>query len=136
MKEITGINHVGIRVNSLDISRAFYEKLGFEFVIGPVGPEPVAIMKHPSGVIINLILNGSGSTDKNVLMDIPEKHPGYTHMALEITNLEAVQEHLKNNHISVTEGPVKTREGAAFIFVRDPDNNVVELHQPAESLGT
>ena len=31
MKEITRINHVGLRVNNLDISRTFYEKLGFEF---------------------------------------------------------------------------------------------------------
>ena len=41
---ITGIAHVGIRVHDLDRSRAFYELLGFEFVVGPVGPEPVAIL--------------------------------------------------------------------------------------------
>ena len=59
MKEITRINHIGIRVAKLDASRAFYEKLGFEFIIGPVGPEPVAIMEHPSGVNINFILNAN-----------------------------------------------------------------------------
>ena len=57
MKEITRINHVGLRVSDLAITRDFYEKLGFEFIVGPVGLEPVAIMEHASGVNINFILN-------------------------------------------------------------------------------
>jgi len=44
MKEIIGINHVGIRVTSLESARAFYEQLGFIFIEGPIGPEPVATM--------------------------------------------------------------------------------------------
>ena len=57
MKEIIKINHVGTRVGDLDRSRDFYEKLGFEFLMGPVGPEPVAIMEHPCGININFILS-------------------------------------------------------------------------------
>jgi lactoylglutathione lyase len=49
MKEITRINHVGLRVSSLEVARAFYSKLGFEFIVGPIGPEPVAIMEHAVG---------------------------------------------------------------------------------------
>ncbi|MFV1993303.1 MAG: VOC family protein, partial [Acidiferrobacterales bacterium] len=71
MEEIIGINHVGIRVTSLDTARKFYEKLGFIFIVGPVGPEPVAIMEHPSGVVINLILNANSGMSENILMDIP-----------------------------------------------------------------
>jgi len=52
MKQIVGINHVGIRVTDLTQSRDFYAQLGFEFLAGPIGPEPVAIMEHPSGVNI------------------------------------------------------------------------------------
>lgn len=61
---ITGIAHVGIRVHNLDRARAFYELLGFNFVIGPIGPEPVAIMTHPSGVKINFILNAADAPRK------------------------------------------------------------------------
>ena len=49
MKQITRINHVGLRVRDLALARAFYEKLGFEFLGGPIGPEPVAIVEHLSG---------------------------------------------------------------------------------------
>lgn len=130
MKEITRINHIGIRVASLESSRAFYEKIGFEFIEGPVGPEPVAIMEHPSGININFILNTNSGSSDNILMDSPVKHSGYTHMALEVTDLEAVKRHLAELNIAVTGGPVILPGGAEFIFVRDPDRNVIEFHQP------
>ena len=131
MKEITRINHVGLRVSNLDISREFYAKLGFDFIVGPVGPEPVAIMEHPSGVNINFILNSSDTVTQNILMDISEKHTGFTHIALEVTDLESAQKSLESLGCVITEGPIVTPEGASFVFIRDPDANVIEFHQPA-----
>ncbi len=133
MKQITGINHVGLRVRDLETSRAFYEKLGFEFIVGPIGPEPVAVMLHPSGVNINFILNASeGASKENILMDVPEKHTGFTHIALEITDRSEVVEHLEKVGIPITE-TVELPDGTIFFFVRDPDGNVIELHQPETS---
>jgi lactoylglutathione lyase len=131
MKEITRINHVGLRVSDLDMAREFYTRLGFEFIVGPVGPEPVAVMEHPCGVNINFILNASGGETKNMLMDLPEKHTGYTHIALEVTDLEAAQSYLESINYNITEGPIVTPDGASFIFIRDPDSNVIEFHKPA-----
>ncbi len=130
MKQITRINHVGLRVRDLALARAFYEKLGFEFLGGPMGPEPVAIVEHPSGVNINFILNASSdASPTNVLMDEPAKHTGFTHIALEITDVEAVKRQLDNHDIAITESV--EYEGARFFFVRDPDGNVIEFHKPA-----
>ena len=133
MNEISGINHIGIRVMDLDRARTFYEQLGFVFLVGPVGPEPVAIMEHPSGVNINLILNANSGVDNNVLMDIPDKHPGYTHMALEVSDLSAVETHLKRLGITITEGPIHMPGGGAMLFIRDQDMNVIEFHMPSSS---
>ncbi len=131
MKEITGINHVGIRVRDLATSREFYEKLGWDFIEGPVGPEPVAVMLHPSGININFILNASeDASEKNILMDVDEKHAGYTHVALEITDAEAVREELARLNLRITE-TVELPSGAIFFFIRDPDGNVIEFHKPA-----
>lgn len=130
MREFRGVHHVGIRVRSLETARAFYEKLGFRFVAGPVGPEPVAIMVHPSGVNINLILNASNASENNILMDVPERHTGYTHMALEVDNLDTVQNGLEERDIPLSGGPVNLPGGTRFIFVRDPDGNVIEFHSP------
>lgn len=129
MNEITRINHLGLRVKDLDTSRAFYEKLGFVFFKGPVGPEPVAIMEHPSGVNINFILNADPGCSSNVLMDVDVKHTGYTHVALEVTSAESALRSVKALGIEIT-GEVEF-EGAKFFFIRDPDRNVIEFHQPA-----
>jgi lactoylglutathione lyase len=131
LKEITRINHVGLRVRDLDISREFYDKLGFKFIAGPIGPEPVAIVEHPSGVNINFILNTTeNASPVNLLMDEEDKHTGFTHIALEITDLEAVKTQLETYGIGITE--TVEFDGAIFFFVRDPDNNVIEFHKPAE----
>ncbi len=130
MKEITGINHVGLRVRDLDVSREFYEKLGFKFIAGPIGPEPAAIIEHPCGVNINLILNASDEAPSaNILMEDPVKYPGYTHIALEITDAESVTNTILSLGIKITEEV--EFNGAKFFFIRDPDNNVIEFHQPA-----
>jgi len=131
MKEITRINHVGLRVRDLSIARAFYEKIGFIFIVGPVGPEPVAVMEHPTGININFILNASqNASEKNILSDIAVKHTGYTHIALEITDVQKVKEQLEAHDIIITE-TVNLPNGTEFFFVRDPDDNVIEFHKPA-----
>lgn len=133
MKEITRINHVGLRVRDLATSRDFYEKLGFEFLVGPVGPEPVAVMEHPTGININFILNASSDASAlNILSDAPERHTGFTHIALEINDRASVEERLAAERISITE-TVELPDGTVFFFVRDPDGNVIEFHQPKTS---
>ena len=130
MKEITRINHIGLRVRDLAISRDFYAQLGFKFLAGPVGPEPAAIVEHPSGVNINFILNTSADAPlDNILMKKDMKYPGYTHVALEITDAKSVSDQLENLGITITERV--EFNGAKFFFIRDPDDNVIEFHQPA-----
>ena len=127
--EIQGVAHLGIRVHELSRSRAFYELLGFEFILGPVGPEPVAMMNHPSGVEINFILNAAKPDSENILMDVDEKLPGYTHVALAVASVADAQAHLAAHQIPLSGGPVDYPGGAKSIFVRDPDRNVVELYE-------
>lgn len=128
---ITGVAHLGIRVFELERSRAFYEQLGFRFVAGPVGPEPVAIMTHDSGVDINFVLNAGGDTAANILQDVPEKHAGYTHVALAVDDLERIVTHLEKVGIPIRSGPMSYPGGARGLFLRDPDLNTVELYQHA-----
>lgn len=128
---ITGIAHLGIRVHDLDRSRAFYEQLGFEFVAGPMGPEPVAIMTHPSGVEVNFILNATDGEAANVLMDIDTKHAGYTHVALAVGSLDDARALCDGAGIAISGGPIDYPGGARGMFIRDPDRNVVELYEPA-----
>jgi lactoylglutathione lyase len=126
---IAGLAHIGIRVHDLERSVAFYELLGFTKTAGPIGPEPVAILDHPSGVEVNLVLNAPNAHEPNILMDVPEKHPGITHFALLCPDIMAAKETLEVAGFALSGGPVRFETGARAIFVRDPDRNVIELHQ-------
>ena len=126
---IVGLAHIGIRVHDLERSVRFYELLGFTKTAGPIGPEPVAILEHPSGLEVNLVLNASRVSEPNILMDVPEKHPGITHFALLCPDIGAAQRRLEEAGIALSGGPVRFGPGAQAIFVRDPDRNVIELHQ-------
>lgn len=126
---IAGMAHIGIRVHNLERSMAFYALLGFKKTVGPIGPEPVAILDHPSGVEINLVLNAPKADEPNILMDVSEKHPGITHFALLCPDILAAKERLEAAGYPLSGGPVRFETGAQAIFVRDPDRNVIELHQ-------
>jgi len=126
---ITGLAHIGIRVHDLQRSVEFYELLGFRKTAGPIGPEPVAILEHASGLELNLILNATSATEPNILMDVPEKHPGITHFALLCPDIMAAKERLEGAGFPLSGGPVRFETGAQAIFVRDPDRNVIELDQ-------
>ena len=119
---VLGLAHIGIRVHDLARSRAFYEKLGFEFAWGPAGPEPVAAMRHPGGLELNFILNAPAVREPNVLMDVPQKHEGVTHFALRISNVAAAETTLTKAGIALS-----GRRADVAIFVRDPDGNVIEF---------
>jgi lactoylglutathione lyase len=126
---IGGLAHVGVRVHDLERSLRFYALFGFEKIAGPVGPEPVAILLHPSGLELNLILNATKATEPNILMDVPEKHPGITHFALLCDDILAAKARLEAAGVPLSGGPIRLGQFADAIFVRDPDRNVIELHQ-------
>jgi lactoylglutathione lyase len=128
---ISGLAHIGIRVHDLARAMQFYGLLGFRLVAGPFPSAPVAILTHPSGLELNLVLNAEAQSAPNVLMDIAEKHPGITHFALACSDLLSAKSALEAAGFPITEGPVRFPTGAQAIFVRDPDRNVIELHQPA-----
>jgi lactoylglutathione lyase len=126
---ILGLAHIGVRVHDLERSVRFYELLGFTKTAGPIGPEPVAILAHPSGLEVNLILNAPNADGPNVLMDGAQKHPGITHFALLCPDIMSAKERLEAAGVPLSGGPIRFGPGAQGIFVRDPDRNVIELHQ-------
>ena len=125
---IERVDHIGIRVRDLDRALNFYRVLGFDLLRQAKG-DNVAIVRNQNGVELNLIFNAdAGEPDTNVLMDVPGKYPGYTHMALRVGSISATIVALKANDLAITQGPVSFGEsGQVSVFVRDPDRNVIEL---------
>ena len=127
MIRIEQVDHIGIRITDKTRALAFYALLGFKVEL-EVGFDAVIIIKNAAGVELNLIVNGVDATGgKNILMDVAEKHPGLTHVAFRMADINATIATLKKNDITITQGPVTFGDGHVSVFMRDPDRNTIEL---------
>jgi catechol 2,3-dioxygenase-like lactoylglutathione lyase family enzyme len=129
--KVSNIDHIGIRVTDRAVAQTFYEKLGFEFDPDEDSPRGSSIgLFNGAGARINLIYNGEVPPGGNVLMDIPDKWPGYTHAAFIVDDLEALVGWLDAEGIVITEGPSVFGHGRRKVcFIRDPDGNVIEFDE-------
>lgn len=135
--EIPGVDHIGIRVRDLELAMRFYTMLGFSLHAKATN-DAVAIVRNAHGVELNLVYNANADAGgKNILMDVAEKYPGYTHVALRVASIRAAIEALRANGIRITQGPVSFgADGHVSVFVRDADLNVVELRGRDEDLSS
>ena len=135
MINIARVDHIGIRVADLERATAFYRIFGFE-ELRAADNDAVVVMKNSQDVEINIIYNANNSNDnKNILMDVPEKYPGYTHVAFRVESIADTIAALNENGIEITQGPVAFgADGHVSVFLRDPDRNTIELRGRAEDL--
>src|SRR5438270_1201247 len=135
--EIVAVDHIGIRVRDLERAMSFYRILGFELE-HKAKNDAVAVLRNRHGVELNLVYHASADAGgNNILMDVGEKYPGYTHVALRVASIKSVIEVLRARDVRITQGPVSFgRDGHVSVFVRDPDRNVVELRGRNEDLAS
>ena len=128
MLDIKKIDHIGIRVREKQRAIGFYEGLGFALIVdtGFEQGHPI-MMRHPSGIVLNLLGPSTEEADENVLMDVERKYAGYTHMALKIASLAEAEAFLTERGIEIT-GRFSFKDMNA-IFIRDPDRNVIEFDE-------
>ena len=125
--EIKKLDHVGIRVMDFSRSIKFYSKLGFR-VIREDYEEGIVVIKHSDEIELNLLDSGNDNHgNRNILMDVETRYPGYTHYAMEVLSVKIANKFLDKLNIKITEGPVTFGDGKTSIFIRDPDLNVLEF---------
>lgn len=134
MINIEQYDHSGIRVTDRERALKFYAALGFKVHV-EVDFDAVIVIKNDNNVEINLVVNGVDLNDgKNILMDVPEKHTGITHIALRVSSIIETMKTLEENNIAISQGPVTFGgDGHVSVFVRDPDRNTLEFRGRLEN---
>jgi lactoylglutathione lyase len=126
------IDHVGIRVVEEARAVEFYGWFGFHVVQRIDADFPLVVLLNKAGVELHLVITAAPSFDgRNVLADLPEKHPGFNHLALRVASVEAAAAALRQLGVRITDGPRRLGPSLALI-ARDPDANVIELRERAE----
>jgi catechol 2,3-dioxygenase-like lactoylglutathione lyase family enzyme len=135
MIDIQTVDHIGIRVADLDRAMVFYGLFGF-VAEHRAQNDAVVVIRNRHNVEINLIYNADNDGGgKNILMDVADKYPGYTHVAFRVDSIADATTLLREKNIKITQGPVSFgRDGHVSVFLRDPDRNVIELRGREEDL--
>lgn len=118
-----GTFSVSLTVKDIAVSRAFYEKLGFE-AFGGDASEGWLIMKCPS-CVIGLF---QGMFEKNILTF----NPGWDSSAQPLdsfTDVREIQEKLKADGIEFASEADETTTGPASFVIMDPDGNPILVDQ-------
>ena len=122
--KITQLNHVALHVKDLAASVAFYEEvLLLEKTVRPAFGFPGAwFSMGPAGEHQELHLIA-----REVKGLTP---PRERHFAFMVDDIDAWADHLRDAGVDYT-GPKPRPDGAQQIFLRDPDEHVIELCTPA-----
>lgn len=118
-----GAFSVSLAVKDIEVSRAFYEKLGFQSFHGDAGQKWL-IMKNGDH-IIGLF---QGMFEKNILTF----NPGWDQNAqptVDFTDIRQIQQHLKAQGIALVQEADESTTGPASLMVLDPDGNPILLDQ-------
>jgi catechol 2,3-dioxygenase-like lactoylglutathione lyase family enzyme len=118
-----GAFSISLAVADLEVSRQFYEKLGFE-VVGGDAEANYLILKNGE-TTLGLF---HGMFDQNILTF----NPGLTNRMERIdtyTDVREVQQHLEQAGVELDEGADADSAGPASITLTDPDGNPILIDQ-------
>lgn len=118
-----GAFSVSLTVEDIQASKAFYEKLGFEFFHGDITQNWV-ILKN-GDVVIGLF---QGMFDKNMLTFNPG-WDGNAQTLDEFTDVRDIQRRLKEDGMQFISEADESTTGPASFMVADPDGNPVLFDQ-------
>jgi predicted lactoylglutathione lyase len=118
-----GAFSISLSVKDLDISRAFYENLGFKVFAGSM-EKKYLIMKNENA-LVGLF---HGLFQGNILTF----NPGWDENAQSIEqfdDIRAIQQELKNKNIGLMTESDEQTTGPASVMLTDPDGNIILIDQ-------
>ena len=118
-----GAFSISLSVKDLEVSKEFYENLGFAVFAGQV-EKNYLIMKN-GNALVGLF---QGMFEGNILTF----NPGWDENAQNLENFDDVrdiQKHLKSNKVKLSSEADEKTTGPASFTLSDPDSNVILIDQ-------
>ena len=118
-----GAFSISLAVKDIQKSKAFYESLGFSSLGGDINQKWL-ILKN-GNAIIGLF---EGMFENNIITF----NPGWDENAQNLESFDdvrAIQQHLKNQGITLTSETEPNTDGPAHITLTDPDGNNILIDQ-------
>jgi catechol 2,3-dioxygenase-like lactoylglutathione lyase family enzyme len=138
--QINRIDHVSFTVGHLERSIAFYERFGFEphkryISTGPDVDEgtdtpdaelDIGWLKHPlGGPLLELIRYRGGPAERAA----HNSRVGAAHVCLCVDDVLGAHRDLSAEGVTFLSAPHQDEFGVRWVYMRDPDGNVLELVQ-------
>ncbi len=130
------LDHVALRVSDMDAAIAFYtEKIGLELMYDRTDEEHherFAFLKLEGG---NLeLLQNLDANNQPVAFPKPNvEEPYCPHVAIATKDLSALAMSLEKRGIPLLKGPMEIPASVRWLYVADPDNNILEFVQWLEA---
>lgn len=118
-----GAFSISLAVKDIHASKAFYEKLGFQYEGGNIDQNWI-VLKNENAVI-GLF---QGMFEGNIITFNPG-WDGNAQNLEEFDDVRLIQETLKNAEIELTREADSTTEGPEYITLTDPDGNNILIDQ-------
>lgn len=124
---MTRLDHVAVPVSDMDAAIAFYrDKLGLELLsreIDPKEQEEFAFFEMDGGRLE--LLKGLAQPHRR-----PDILPPYCpHVALRTDDMAATVRMIEERQLRLIKGPLILDGQATWLYVADPDNNIIEFVQ-------
>ena len=127
MKMNLGTFSSSLAVKDIAASRAFYEKLGFEHVMGD--PAQGWLIMRNGDTTIGLF---QGMFERNMLTF----NPGWTsknEAVEEFADVREIQQHLKSQGLALMSEADESTTGPGSLMLTDPDGNPILIDQHVDS---
>jgi lactoylglutathione lyase len=131
--KINRLQHIGLPITDISVSRAFYEKLGFEMVMSShfihQGAEGKVAMMKLGEIILELY-----QMPEPELSRVKQRSNGYIdHIAFDVDDIDETFALLKNNGYAVIEEkPIFLNfweKGCKYCYILGPDGERLEFCQ-------
>ncbi|KAJ3012584.1 UNVERIFIED_CONTAM: hypothetical protein HDU68_001126 [Siphonaria sp. JEL0065] len=122
-------NALGLAVSNVEVSIAFYKRLGWEL---KSQSNLVTILLHSTGLELHIFKSDRAHEgNKNILMDYDDrKYPGINHMSFSVPNVGATKEFLESTGFKLSGTRQYPNDPRLYaIFIRDPDQTTIEFEK-------